>query len=134
MSTLQDRAASPKVTLPDEDLMAEARKYVRNGVAFLEAHVPGWRERARQACVFEMITADYCALAITCKGVTLNGHVCLSAGDVCRAFPDLRLGNPEFGFYVPTPVTYGKVRGVNYSHLQVAWQEVLGRGVLPSPQ
>jgi hypothetical protein len=107
----------------DDPLLQKARGYVQNGKRFLETHVPGWLERAQRSSVFEMITHDYCALAIACKGEVLRGRRVYSAGDVSRSFPELNLGKAEFGFYAT------ELSPVTYEHLQIAWEEVFGRGV-----
>jgi hypothetical protein len=71
-----------------------------------------------------MGTMDYCALAITCKGVKLRGRYTYTAGDVARAFPEIELGKATFGFYA------GLNAEVDYDYLQIAWEEIFERGVL----
>lgn len=139
MARYEDKAACPPAQLPvwtEEALLAKAREYVANGIAFLDKHVPGGVDRIRSARVLDVKTTDYCALANACGGQEINGEWCFTAGDAVRAFHGHDLSNPLMGFYDVRRITYD-VSGlrmylppVTYDHLQKAWEEALGRGLV----
>lgn len=93
----------------------------RQGAAFLDKHLPGWRMRVRSAPFIGMSTSDYCVLALSARGQKspLKKETMYSAGDACRGFGISNEQGMELGFYTR------ETELVNYRILELAWKEIL---------